>query len=225
MSRLHTRAVPWLMLACFLAVALVFFSLAAGGEALRLKGVLSLSILWGGEAGEVRRSVSREIAQEPDAPPWLQNQRQDDWREVEPAPAPRGKRARDDGETPRIVSQRLRETPAAFMASFSTSREPEDAKVYFRRNPSRWVVDLAGKWGNSQGKIADLSGYIRRVSMDPREQILRLVFECADRSAAAGPPARLERQAGGFTVVIPIPPETGGAGGRNERGANGRPGP
>jgi hypothetical protein len=233
MSRLHARAVPWLLLACFLAAALTLFSLAAGGDAVRLNGVLSLAALWsGGGPGEVRQGISRTAVQDPDAPPpWI---RAEEDREVavEPSDAP-VKEKRAKRETPRvekkreeeqrIESQRFRETSSTFKAMFRTSRNPGDARLSFRRNPARWVVDLDGKWGNASARIYDFPGhFIRRVSVEPRDGFLRITFSCADLSASSGAPAKLEKESEGFTVIIPKPRETAGAGESSEREHDGR---
>jgi len=238
MSRLHARAVPWLLLACFLAAALTLFSLAAGGDAVRLNGVLSLAALWsGGGPGEVRQGVSRTAVQDPNAPPpWIRAE-EDGEVAVEPSSAPvkekrakretpreqapRGEKSRE-GEQ-RIESQRFRETSSTFKAMFRTSRNPGDARLYFRRNPARWVVDLDGKWGNASARIYDFPGhFIRRASIEPRDGFLRITFSCADLSASIGAPAKLEKESEGFTVIIPRPKETAGAGESSEREHDGR---
>ena len=137
MSRLRARAIPWLLLACFLAAAFTLFSLAAGSDAVRLNGVLSLSTLWRGDGvAEVRQAVSRKVAMEQGGPPWLREPDADAADEgaavdalasAKERPEKRGGAMASKPQPQptvasglRIESQRFRETSATFKAMVRT---------------------------------------------------------------------------------------------------------
>ncbi|MBI5520497.1 MAG: hypothetical protein HY916_10630 [Desulfovibrio sp.] len=225
MSRLHSRLVPWILLGCFLAGAFSLFFLAAGSEALQLRGVMTLSALWAERPapGEVRRMVTRLRERGAEAEQrFLESaaetlsrggQRLEERAERvgggkagQPEAAPAGDTSTD--APIRLKSHRFRDTDTQFKGMFFTDRAPVDGKTYFLRNPSRWVVELPGRWRNSSHRLNELPGtFINRVVVEADQGALRVTFHYADPAAEGHERVRLELEAEGFSVTIPKPKE------------------
>lgn len=210
MSRLHSRFIPWVLLAGFMVAALTFFSLAAGREALQLPGVFSLVAMWTERpvAGEVRRAVSRAREAEESAKHWLLGAAgqalESEGKKLESLAEPKQEQSQPPVEEPlRLLAHRFTETPAEFKGHFTTDGPPGHARTYFLRGPARWVVDMPGHWRNASPRVNDVRGhFISRVVIDTHESFLRIVFHCTDQAAEGTDQVRLERGPTGFTVMI-----------------------
>jgi len=221
MSRLHSRFIPWIMLAAFLAAAVLLFSLAAGPEALQLRGVLSLSSLWEERPGprEVRRVVARVKQAELEAEHWLldaagkrleaggqrleaRGKKLESMAGASQEPEQESEQAL--GESPhRLLSHRFSETATEFKGVFATDLPPGEGRTYFLRGPARFVVDMHGQWRNASPRLNTLRGhFINRVVIDSHDSFLRLVFHCSDPALEGKDQVRLERGPTGFTVTI-----------------------
>lgn len=221
MSRLHARFVPWIMLAGFLFAAVLLFSLAAGPEALQLRGVLSLASLWNERPGpkEVRRMVSRVRQAEQEAEHWLldaagkrleaegkrleaRGKKFESMAEGEEEPGQESWQAQNEGPL-RLLSHRFTESSTEFKGVFATDLAPGEGRTYFLRGPARWVVDMHGQWRNASPRLNTLRGhFINRVVIDSHDSFLRIVFHCADPALEGKDLLRLERGPTGFTVTI-----------------------
>lgn len=217
MSRLHTRLIPWVMLAGFLAAAVALFALAAGPEAVQLRGVLSLASLWEERPTprEVRRVVVRVRQAEQDAEHWLLDAAgkrleaggkalEARGRTLEALADPEHDSVQGQGEGPlRLLSHRFTETATEFKGVFATDLPPGEGRTYFLRGPARFVVDMHGQWRNSSPRLNTLRGhFINRVVIDSHDSFLRLVFHCSDTALEGKDQLRLERGPTGFTVTI-----------------------
>lgn len=222
MSRLHSRFIPWAMLGAFLAAAVLLFSLAAGQEALQLRGVLSLASLWAERPaqGEVRRVVGRMKLAEQEAEHWLLDAAGKRLEAGGASLEARGRKleglggegAEDSGEEYsqefsqgplRLLSHRFAESATQFTGTFATDLSPGEGRTYFLRGPARWVVDMRGQWRNASPRLNTLRGhFISRVVIDTHDSFLRIVFHCADPALEGKDLLRLERGPTGFTVVI-----------------------
>lgn len=220
MSRLHSRLVPWLLLACFLAGAFALFFAAAGGEALQLRGVMTLSALWAERPapGEVRRIVTRLRERGVEAEQHFLESAAEaisrgGQRLEERAERLGGKPGQNDAppadDAPiRLKSHRFRDMDTQFKGMFFTDRAPAEGKTYFLRNPSRWVVELPGRWRNSSHRLNELPGaFISRVVVETDHGALRVTFHYADPAAEGHGRVRLELEQEGFSVTIPKPKE------------------
>jgi len=226
MSRLHSRFIPWAMLGAFLVAALTLFSLAAGPEALQLRGVLSLASLWAERPGpgEVRRAVNRLKLAEQQAEHWLldaagkrleaegkaleaKGRKLESLAESEAESEAENEFNQAQSEAPmRLVSHRFHEGATEFKGTFATDLPPGEGRTYFLRGPARWVVDMHGQWRNTSPRLSTLRGhYIGRVVIDTHESFLRIVFHCTDPAAEGKGLLRLERGPTGFTVIISRP--------------------
>ncbi|MGE4263160.1 MAG: hypothetical protein AB7E46_01645 [Desulfovibrio sp.] len=217
MSRLHTRLIPWVMLAGFLAAAVALFALAAGPEAVQLRGVLSLASLWEERPAprEVRRVVARVRQAEQEAEHWLLDAAgkrleaggkalEARGKSLEALADPEQDSGPEQGEGPlRLLSHRFTETATEFKAVFATDLPPGEGRTYFLRGPARFVVDMRGQWRNSSPRLNTLRGhFINRVVIDSHDSFLRLVFHCSDPALEGKDQLRLERGPTGFTVTI-----------------------
>lgn len=221
MSRLHSRFIPWIMLAGFLAAAVLLFSLAAGPEALRLRGVLSLASLWAERPGpmEVRRVVTRVRLAEQEAEHWLldaagkrleaqgkaleaRGKKFESMAEGEQEPGQGFDQAQNESPL-RLLSHRFSESSTEFKGVFATDLAPGEGRTYFLRGPARWVVDMHGQWRNASPRLNTLRGhFISRVVIDSHDSFLRIVFHSADPALEGKDLLRLERGPTGFTVTI-----------------------
>ncbi len=217
MSRLHTRLIPWVMLAGFLAAAVVLFALAAGPEAVQLRGVLSLASLWEERPAprEVRRVVARVRQAEQEAEHWLLDAAgkrleaggkalETRGKALETLADPEQESEQAQGEGPlRLLSHRFTETATEFKGVFATDLPPGEGRTYFLRGPARFVVDMHGQWRNASPRLNTLRGhFINRVVIDSHDSFLRLVFHCSDPALEGKDQLRLERGPTGFTVTI-----------------------
>jgi len=223
MSRLHSRFIPWIMLAAFMVAAVTFFSLAAGRESVRLPGVFSLGGLLAERPapGEVRRAVSRAREAEQNAERWLMGKAGRALEAEAQRLDERGKRleakaGQDQAseqveeqlvEAPtRLLSHRYNEAAAEFTATFTTDLPPGEGRTYFLRNPARYVVDMKGHWQNASPRLSTLNGhFISRVVIDAHDSFLRVVFHCTDQATEIKEHLKLEKGPAGFTVTIPRP--------------------
>jgi hypothetical protein len=118
---------------------------------------------------------------------------------LEPAPQPK-----PVAGTTALLSHRFSETQEGFQAVFGTDRTPGTQRVFFMRNPARWVVDVEGVWRNASPKITVPPGlFINRVVIGVHETYLRVVFHYADAAAAPLSAPRLTKETSEFSVVIP----------------------
>lgn len=217
MSRLHSRFIPWVMLAGFLAAAVTLFSLAAGLEALQLRGVLSLASLWEERPGprEVRRVVARARQAEQEVEHWLLDAAgkrleaggkalEARGKTLETLADPEQESDHAQSESPlRLLSHRFSETATEFKGVFATDLPPGEGRTYFLRGPARFVVDMHGQWRNASPRLNTLRGhFISRVVIDSHDSFLRLVFHCSDPALEGKDQLRLERGPTGFTVTI-----------------------
>lgn len=217
MSRLHSRFIPWLMLAGFVAAAVTLFSLAAGPEAVQLRGVLSLASLWEERPGprEVRRVVARVRLAEQEAEHWLLDAAgkrleaegkafEARGKALETLADPEQESEQAQSENPlRLLSHRFSETATEFKGVFATDLPPGEGRTYFLRGPARFVVDMHGQWRNASPRLSTLRGhFISRVVIDSHDSFLRLVFHCSDPALEGKEQLRLERGPTGFTVTI-----------------------
>jgi hypothetical protein len=205
------------MLAGFLAAAVALFALAAGPEAVRLRGVLSLASLWEERPGprEVRRVVARVRQAEQEAEHWLLDAAgkrleaggkalEARGKTLEALADPEQESDQGQGEGPhRLLSHRFTETATEFKGVFATDLPPGEGRAYFLRGPARFVVDMHGQWRNASPRLNTLRGhFINRVVIDSHDSFLRLVFHCSDPALEGKDLLRLERGPTGFTVTI-----------------------
>jgi len=223
MSRLHSRCIPWVMLGAFVAASVLLFSLAAGPEALQLRGVLTLASLWAERPaqGEVRRVVGRMKLAEQEAEHWLLDAAgkrleaggaalEARGRKLESLEGGQGAEGSGDEHVPeyslgplRLLSHRFDESATQFTGAFATDLPPGEGRTYFLHGPARWVVEMRGQWRNASPRLSTLRGhFISRVVIDTHESSLRIVFHCADPALDGKDLLRLERGPTGFTVII-----------------------